>query len=600
MLKQPHKHSWFSYLFTATVAVSLGVVGAFLLVWGIDRIPNVLADKYSYPEDKSGDLIKDNNILVANGYQQVDATKEIPEINSRAFLVADIETGEVILSHNPDQVLPMASLTKLMTALITVETFDELELVRVTQGAVDTFGESGSLVAGQRLPVSEMIYPLLIESSNDAAEVLARHVGRDVFLTQMNAKAEILGLNDTYFADPSGISPNNISNTEDLLDLLSYVYKYKRNLLEITKLHDRSFKSFRWVNVNKLADNEYFIGGKNGHTSAAKNTFAGIFSLPLSETTNTNVAIILLGSDSQVGDVNNIIDFLIDKPNTQATTSLVFVGDIMLDRGVRQSVERRGVGYDYIFHRVPFLARADISFANLEGPVSDKGVDKNNLYSFRMDPASVQALTNAGLDVLSIANNHMGDWGMEAFLDTLSRLSRAGLVYVGGGVNKTEAESVKVISKNNTSFGFVAFSDVGPNSLAATDNLGGIVIASEQSVARVVSEAARQVDVLIASFHFGQEYKSEPTERQKMFARLAIDNGAKIVVGHHPHVIAPIEYYKDGLIAYSLGNFIFDQYFSVETMTGGVLSVEMLGRDFVKVSTSTVSLSSDFVPELSY
>ena len=282
-----------------------------------------------------------------------------------------------------------------------------------------------------------------------------------------------------------------------------------------------------------------------------------------------------------------------------ATTSLIFVGDIMMDRGVRRSVEKNGFGdYDYLFHRASFLSKADIAFANLEGPISDQGTNRFNLYSFRMDPKSVEALANAGFDVLSVANNHIGDWGQPAFVDTLNCLSGAKIVYVGGGLTQTEAEAVKIIEKNGTKFGFVGFSDVGPNDLAATGGQSGIVIASEESVARVVSLAAKQVDVLIASFHFGDEYKLLPNERQKKLAHLAIDNGAKIVVGHHPHVIEPVEYYQDGVIVYSLGNFIFDQYFSVETMTGGALNVEVVGNKIAKVSTSTVSLNNFFVPEL--
>lgn len=285
---------------------------------------------------------------------------------------------------------------------------------------------------------------------------------------------------------------------------------------------------------------------------------------------------------------------------TNSTTSLVFVGDIMMDRGVRRSVEKNGSGdYDYLFHRSAFLNRADIAFANLEGPISDQGVDRHNLYSFRMDPKSTEALASAGLDVLSVANNHMGDWGSSAFVDTLKRLSEAKIVYVGGGLNQAEAEAVKIVEKNGTKFGFVGFSDVGPNNLSAIRDQAGIVIANEESVVRVVSLASGQVDVLVASFHFGDEYRSAPNDRQKKLARLAIDNGAKIVVGHHPHVVEPVEFYKDGIIAYSLGNFIFDQYFSVETMTGGVLNVEVVGKEIVHISTSTVSLNSFFVPELS-
>lgn len=566
-------------------------------------------------------------------YYRIDPFKLAPNINAEAYLLADIETGDVIAAKNADKILPIASLTKLVTALVSLEVVNQFQTAVVSAEAVATYSEAGSLEAGEKLSTGELIYPLLLESSNDTAEVLARHIGRNNFINQMNAKAKAIGLDRSKFADPSGISGENLADAADLFSLLQYVYQYKKHVLDITKMHDRSFANHRWVNTNEFTNQANYLGGKNGHTTLAKDTFAGIFDLPLSEFNTRKVAIIVLGSDDRVADVNAGLAFLTDniyfadhqlangyasalgaatmlaeKPalasfllpvNKFATTSLVFVGDIMMDRGVRRSVERNGAGdYDYLFHRVPFLKEADIAFANLEGPVSDQGVDKHNLYSFRMDPKSVEALANAGFDILSVANNHMGDWGYDAFVDTIKRLASSSLVYTGGGLNQAEAEGLKVIEKNGTKFGFVGFSDVGPNDLAAVGDRAGIVIASEESVARVVGAAAKQADVLIVSFHFGDEYKLQPNERQKRLARLAIDSGAKIVVGHHPHVIEPVERYKDGVIVYSLGNFVFDQYFSTETMTGGVLRVEVVDKKIVGVATSTVSLTSTFVPEL--
>lgn len=286
-------------------------------------------------------------------------------------------------------------------------------------------------------------------------------------------------------------------------------------------------------------------------------------------------------------------------PDDGVITKLVFVGDIMLDRGVKRSVIKNGAGdYNHMFHRVPFLAEADIAFANLEGPVSDQGVDKHNLYSFRMEPKVIEALTNSGIDVVSMANNHVGDWGLSAFVDTLKRLKDGGLVYVGGGLNQADAEQVKIIEKNGVKFGFVGFSDVGPLDLGAGPEMPGINLATDETVARVVKQASLEADVVIASFHFGEEYQPLPNERQKHLARLAIDSGAKIVVGHHPHVIEPVEMYHDGVIVYSLGNFIFDQYFSESTMTGGVLQVDFSDKNIAAVNTLAVKLNNAFVPEL--
>jgi poly-gamma-glutamate synthesis protein (capsule biosynthesis protein) len=127
-------------------------------------------------------------------------------------------------------------------------------------------------------------------------------------------------------------------------------------------------------------------------------------------------------------------------------------------------------------------------------------------------------------------------------------------------------------------FGYLAFSDVGPASLSAGSTTPGILLATKARVADLAAAAKAECDVLIVSFHFGNEYQTAPTPRQKELARTAIDFGAKIVVGHHAHVVEPIEKYKDGLIMYSLGNFLFDQYFSTSTMRGAVVKIQLRGE----------------------
>ncbi len=137
------------------------------------------------------------------------------------------------------------------------------------------------------------------------------------------------------------------------------------------------------------------------------------------------------------------------------TLTLTFVGDIMLDRGVLYSAKKNGQGnFDWLFEDIPELAQADILYGNLEGPLSDQGRDLGNLYSFRMDPAALPALEAASFDVLQIANNHIGDWGREAMVDTISRLSQAGIVSVGGGENKAEVSAVKIVEDREIKFGF--------------------------------------------------------------------------------------------------------------------------------------------------
>jgi poly-gamma-glutamate synthesis protein (capsule biosynthesis protein) len=128
--------------------------------------------------------------------------------------------------------------------------------------------------------------------------------------------------------------------------------------------------------------------------------------------------------------------------------------------------------------------------------------------------------------------------------------------------------------------------------------MGGILLATNPHLADIISQAAAQVDYLIVSFHFGEEYRVEPTERQRYLAHLAIAAGAKVVAGAHPHVVGPVEEYQGGLIAYSLGNFIFDQAFSPATMQGGVLQVSISPAGELTWQLQTTQLDEYYRPHI--
>jgi poly-gamma-glutamate synthesis protein (capsule biosynthesis protein) len=241
-------------------------------------------------------------------------------------------------------------------------------------------------------------------------------------------------------------------------------------------------------------------------------------------------------------------ELIIDKPNIK----LAFVGDIMLDRGVKASVYKNFNGdYGELFAKVSAeLKSYDFLFGNLEGPVSDKGVDGGNIYSFRMEPVVLPALKEAGFDGFSIDNNHILNYGLEALVDTKIRLNESGLIMGGDNFN---ISGVKI---NILTFNEFANLDL-------------------EQIKKDIIEMKINNDLVIAYFHFGEEYAPEPNEYQKIVAKLAIDSGADLVIGAHPHVIQPLEQYKGKYIMYSLGNFIFDQNFSSETMEGGLLEVEV-------------------------
>ncbi len=279
--------------------------------------------------------------------------------------------------------------------------------------------------------------------------------------------------------------------------------------------------------------------------------------------------------------------------------TITFVGDIMMDRGVRRSVEKNFSGdYNALFVNTGYLKESDITFGNLEGTATEEiSVRTGSRFSFRMHPDSLAALKNAGFDIVSFANNHVGDYGTKGFLGTIENLKANNLLYAGAGEQYADATIPRIVDVRGTKIGFLAATDVGPDWLKATETKSGILLASDPKLSEIVANAKAQVDVLVVSFHWGNEY-SPANARQEKIAHAVIDAGADIVVGHHPHVMEKVEEYNGKLIYYSLGNYIFDQYFSEHTMRGMVATVSIDPETKAISHTEHVSpLSRQFIPQ---
>ena len=556
------------------------------------------------------------------GYRGIETFSPPPAISGSAAIVGDIENSFLFFEKKSQESLPIASLSKLMTALISVEAANQFQKIQVTEADVAAYGEAGGLRAGDRMEMGELLWPLLLASSNDAAYAIARQLGTEQFVRLMNEKSESLGFVNTFYAEPSGLDPENKSTALDMFKLVQHLCNNKRSLLEMTA--ERSHK--KWRNIHPFASKSSFAGGKTGYIPEAKKTIVSVFSLPFSEFMERHIAIVVLGSEDIQSDVERLrvwvkqnfaygLESPLESQQVEYTTedlqdpsdslSMIFTGDIMMNRGVEQVIHKNG-NNDWMF---PFLytrdvlADADITFGNLEGPISDKGTNVGSKYSFRMDPKVADTLSSAGFDVVSLANNHMGDWGRDAFEDTMRRLQRAGVAYAGGGWNEKESLEPAIFDVRGKRVGFLAFSDVGPLWMQSKEALSGIAAipagnAGKTYVEKSVFQAAKKVDILVVSFHFGEEYEQAPNARQKELARLAIDQGARVVIGHHPHVVENIEEYRGGVIAYSLGNFIFDQGFSVETMAGLLLKVEFNGNNLAAVIPIPVRMNEYYQPEV--
>jgi len=607
------------YIFWISFSIAFGVFLSFLFL-----------EKINFNDSKEESLTLAN---VLDSFSQ-KPKEEIPKyyltkkpvqklkINALAYLVGDLDTGEIILAQRENEIFPIASVSKLMTAYVAQELNEKDEFALVSKKAVATYGENGNFRPGEKVKVSDLLYSLLLQSSNDAAEILAEHFDRDTFLRKMNQVTEILELPNTSFDDPSGLSSENKSTAFELFKLAAYLKNKENNIFEITRERNYSTRNHHWPSNNQFLKKEGYLGGKSGYTDLAKQTVVSLFSLPLSQSAPRNIGIVLLQSKDRYRDVLDILSYLekniyyggkedaklawvkekagIPDIKNRDFMTFLFTGDVMLDRGVRSSVLKNFNGdYASFFEKIEIFYNvdADVIFANLEGPASDKGKDRKNLYSFRMDPVVIPALSGAGINLVSVANNHAGDWGREAFLDTLKNLEENEIAYIGGGKTKKETEEPIIFEDYGMKVGFLGFSDVGPDWMTATETETGILLTKDPNFSKIIEEASQKVDYLIVSFHFGDEYKTTHNIRQEYLAHRAIDAGAKIIIGHHPHVIQDIEYYKDGLIVYSLGNFIFDQGFSEDTMKGMLLELKLTRDGSITFKKHISKQNKQFQPE---
>ncbi len=296
--------------------------------------------------------------------------------------------------------------------------------------------------------------------------------------------------------------------------------------------------------------------------------------------------------------------------NTNSTVKILVLGDMMFDRGIRSQVNAHGGpdvavknGYEYVFGpATTTFAQYDIVLANLEGPITtneSKTVLKNNKaipgFQFTFSSSTAIALKNAGVSIVSLANNHTDNFGQDGLNQTRRLLSEANVQYFGSPQNSTQMSTSTCV--RGTCIGFIGWSQFAGG--------GARVAQDSQKVVAEIKAMRPRVDYIIVFPHWGVEYNQSPTAEQIRLAQTWIDAGADTVIGAHPHVVQKIEKYttKDGRTApifYSLGNFIFDQYFSFETTHG--IGVEIsLGKDLALATTNkSVDNSATSTKNISY
>lgn len=297
-------------------------------------------------------------------------------------------------------------------------------------------------------------------------------------------------------------------------------------------------------------------------------------------------------ADKTIASATNMANKL--EPELPEAT-VIAVGDIMLSRVVEQKMlGHKDFNYPFLT-MADYLKTADLAFGNLETAITAGRIIKTGETVFRSDPKTAEVLEKNNFKIVSLANNHTPNFGDKGLKDTFNYLNEAGVTYVGAGENLGAARAPKYTTIKGIKIAWLSRTEqlYAPNNYAAGTNSAGTAFLDKEEIANAVAAAKKQADLVFVSMHAGTEYADKPTEEQSALARAAIEAGAEIVIGHHPHVTQTAEKYQGKYIFYSLGNFIFDQMWSKETREGLALKI-ILTKTGIKQIAATPILIEDF------
>jgi poly-gamma-glutamate synthesis protein (capsule biosynthesis protein) len=281
--------------------------------------------------------------------------------------------------------------------------------------------------------------------------------------------------------------------------------------------------------------------------------------------------------------------------------NLMAVGDIMLGRTIGDLILEEGYQAPFLY-TAETLSSADLTIGNLECPISDLGQAVQKKYVFRAPAEAAKSLSFAGFDILSLGNNHSLDYGSDALLNTISNLNSEEIHAIGAGRDDNEAYQPLYLTVNGLKLAFLSFVDVPTTDFdyltwEAGPDQPGIAWAHEEKVAQGVRIAKEESDIVIVMLHNGFEFWQKVSDQQQEIAKLAIDNGATLVIGSHSHVLQRIETYNDGLIAYSMGNFVFDNFLFPPNYSA-ILSVDLSPKGIESYELIEVVISLEGIPQI--
>lgn len=250
------------------------------------------------------------------------------------------------------------------------------------------------------------------------------------------------------------------------------------------------------------------------------------------------------------------------KPAGSENFTLIATGDIIPARSVNAQMTKLN-NFKYPFEKtLNILKSGDALFINLEAPLIENCPVRIDGMVFCGSPRFIEGLNYAGVKVANIANNHFGNYGADGINKTVELLNKNGIQVDGNG-------QTPIITHNGRKYGFIGYSSVAETAewLANADD--------PEKIKLEIAELKKIVDFVVVAFHWGNEYTSDPTDRQTMLAHTAVDAGADLVIGNHPHWVQAVETYKGKYIFYALGNFVFDQMWSNETKEGVIAKIQI-------------------------
>ncbi len=271
------------------------------------------------------------------------------------------------------------------------------------------------------------------------------------------------------------------------------------------------------------------------------------------------VFLVTSSAGSQAGQEGNTAEYA-GASSSSGTISLAVVGDVCFGIDVAPVLAARGFAYPWSAEKQT-LSHADLTICNLESCLTTRGEPNASQTSFhqRGDPAAVTAMREAGVDLVVLANDHIMDYGEQGLADTIAALDRAGIAHCGAGFTGAQAQAPAIEDISGSKVAFLAFTDVILPGYQAEESKPGVAIAGDAlAVENAVRNARAVSDYVVAYFHWGETSESVPRPRQVDLAHAAIDAGAAAVIGSHPHTLQGVEKYQGGLIAYSMGNFVFN------------------------------------------